>query len=142
LHQIIPAIHAAWNIKKTASDTITKIIDWSGHRITPSMSYINANSLASTHVINYALVMCHRLRQFFTSTIETHHLSLLDYLHATNQQMAYKHTIIMAVTIFQTMIKKEEKKIKYLTSYPIHLLSYPLHWLSRYESKAQWFQKS
>jgi len=110
LRRIIPSIHAEWNIRKTASDTITKLIDGSGHQITPPMANINANSLASARMINYALVMCHRLRQFFTSTTNKSHSNLLDYRHAANQRMAYKHTILMAATVFQTMIEKEEKK--------------------------------
>jgi len=63
---------------------VTKLIDRSGHRIIPPMPYIKANYLASSCMISYALGMCHKLRQLFSSTIETHHSSLLDYRHGAN----------------------------------------------------------
>jgi hypothetical protein len=63
LRRIIPTIHAEWNVKKTASDTTTKLIDGSCNQIRPTGAYINANTLVSARTINYSLVTCHRLRQ-------------------------------------------------------------------------------
>jgi hypothetical protein len=62
LCHIIPTIHTEWNIKKTDSDTNTKLIDGSCNQIRPSPSaYINANTLVSACTFNYTLVTCHRL---------------------------------------------------------------------------------
>jgi hypothetical protein len=38
LRHIIPRIHAEWIVKKTASDTITKLIDGSCNRIIPPIA--------------------------------------------------------------------------------------------------------
>jgi hypothetical protein len=70
LCRIIPAIHADWNVKKTASDTTTKLIDGSCNQIRSPSAYINANTLVSARTINYSLVTCHRLRQLFSSSPE------------------------------------------------------------------------
>jgi hypothetical protein len=70
LRRIIPTNHAEWNVKKTASDTTTKLIDGSSNQIRPPFAYIKANTLVSARTINYSLVTCHRLLQLFTSSSE------------------------------------------------------------------------
>jgi hypothetical protein len=67
LCRMIPMIHAEWNVKKTASDTITQMIDGSCNQIIPPITCINGNILASARIINYSLVTCHRLQQLFSS---------------------------------------------------------------------------
>lgn len=43
LSRIIPAIHSEWNIKKTASDTNTKMIDGSNNRMIPPMAHTSGS---------------------------------------------------------------------------------------------------
>jgi hypothetical protein len=105
LRRIIPAIHAEWNIKKTASDTITKLIDGSRNQIKPPSAYINANTLVSARTINYALVTCHRLRQLFSSSPEKSE-SLRDFRNAANLRFTYKQTIKSATQCFRSMIEE------------------------------------
>lgn len=110
LQGIKPAIHSEWNLKKTASDTITKLIDGSGNRIIPPKAYTNSNSLASARTINYALVACHKLRQFFTSTMETRHSSVKHFRQAANERMCYMDTMWAAATMFRSMAENEARK--------------------------------
>ena len=106
LRLIIPTIHAQWNIKKTASDSTTKLIDGSRNRIIPPAAHINGNAIVSARTINYALVTCHRLRQIFSSNLERH-ASLRDFRNAANKRMSYKHTIEAAINFFKTMNTNE-----------------------------------
>jgi len=105
---IIPTIHAYWNVKKTASDTITKMIDRSCNRIIPHAAYINGNTLVTARTINYALVTCHRLRQIFSCNIDSHD-SLREFRNAANKRMSYKNTIQAAISFFNTMVTNEAK---------------------------------
>lgn len=106
LRLIIPTIHANWNIKKTASDTITKMIDGSCNGIIPPVVYINANTLVTARTINYALVTCHRLRQLWSCNVENHE-SLREFRNAANKRMSYKNTIQAAVRFFNNMATNE-----------------------------------
>ncbi len=89
LSRIIPAIHAEWNVKKTASDTITKMIDGSNNRNIPPMAYINANAIATARTLNYALITCHKIRQLLTSDLEMKQSSLRNFCAAANKRMTY-----------------------------------------------------
>ncbi len=84
-YRILPLIHAKWNVKKTASDTATKMIDGSGNRIIPPNANINANTLATAHYstmhlfhvtssINFSLLQltcCMQLYSSFTMMLTT-----------------------------------------------------------------------
>ena len=87
LSRIIPAIHTEWNVKKTALDTITKMIDDSKNRIIPPMACINANTIATAHTLNYALITCHKIRQLLTSDLEMKQSSLQNFRATANKRM-------------------------------------------------------
>jgi hypothetical protein len=77
-------IHAEWNIKQTASDTIRNSIDGSRNQTIPPKAYINGNTLASACTKNYTLVTFHRLQQLFSSPPEQQK-SLRDVCNVTVQ---------------------------------------------------------
>lgn len=103
LRRIIPTIHAEWNVKKTASDTTTKLIDGSCNQIRPPSAYINASTLVSARTMNYSLVTCHRLQQLFSSSPEKSE-SLRDFRNSANNRMTYKHSIKAAAKCIHSMV--------------------------------------
>jgi hypothetical protein len=105
LRRIIPTIHAEWNVKKTASDTTTKLIDGSCNQIRPPSAYINTNTLVSARTINYSLVTCHRLRQLFSSSPEKSE-SLRDFRNSANNRMTYNHSIKAAAKCILSMVEE------------------------------------
>lgn len=109
LSRIIPAIHAEWNVKKTASDTITKMIDGSNNRIIPPMAYINSNTIAAARTINYAVITCHKIQQLFSSDLEMKQSSLRNFRAAANKRISYKDTVRVGIRIFQAWDKEENE---------------------------------
>jgi hypothetical protein len=111
--RIIPLIHSVWNVKKTASDTITKMIDGSGNRIIPPIPYSNANTLTAARTLNYALVSYHKLRQFFSAKRDLPYASILHFRDACNHRMTYKGSVNVGVDIIHS-IRHDLKKDKLL----------------------------
>jgi len=63
--------------------------------------------LASARTLNYALVACHKLRQLFSSCMETRHSTLKHFRQAANKRMTYRDTLRMAANIFHSMVEKQ-----------------------------------